>query len=230
MQDGLGANGPHIRRVIAHGMDFLIVARQKGNASLFEAIDARPESDTESWTAAADTARGVLEHGYRITKGVPLNKSCEDLLVNVLEYWEIDKKGKQHIWVWVTNLVPTRKNAEAMMRAGRARWHIENHTFLALKRRGYHFEHSYGHGKVHLQSVLGTLMVLALLIDQVQMGFCRVFQSILVKRIRFSYLVEKMRGIFDFVRVGSWAMFWSYLHSPGLIGSADPQPLWESRC
>jgi len=36
-QDGPGANGPHIRRVLDHGMDFLIVARQDGNASLFEA-------------------------------------------------------------------------------------------------------------------------------------------------------------------------------------------------
>lgn len=230
VQDGLGANGPHIRRVLEHGMDFLIVARQDGNASLFEAIDARPESELESWSVAADKEAGVLEHGYRIARDVPLNKSHDDRLVNVLEYWEIDKKGKQHIWVWVTNLVPTRENAEAMMRAGRARWHIENSTFLTLKRQGYNFMHCYGHGKEHLQSVLGTLMVLALLIDQVQIGFCRVFQSILVKRKRFSYLVEKMRAIFDLVAVGSWVQFLSYLHTPGLIHASDPQPLWESRC
>ena len=230
VQDGLGANGPHIRRVLEHDMDFLIVAQQKGNASLFEAIDARPEAHTESWTVAADTEAGVLGHGYRITKGVPLNKSHEDVLVNVLEYWEIDKKGRQHIWVWVTNLVPTRDNAEQMMRAGRARWYIENSTFLTLKRQGYNFLHCYGHGKKHLQSVLGTLMVLALLIDQVQIGFCRVFQSIMVKRKRFSYLVDTMHAIFNLVLVGTWAQFLSMLHTPTLIDTKDPEPLWESRC
>jgi len=230
VQDGLAANGPHIRRVLEHDMDFLIVARQKGNASRFEAMRARPESEMPSWQVPADKERGVLEHGYRIAYAVPLNKSHPDRLVNVLEYWEIDKKGRQHIWVWVTNLVPTPENAEALMRAGRARWRIENHTFLTLKRQGYHFMHCYGHGKKNLQSVLGTLMVLALLIDQVQIGFCRVFQSILVKRKRFSYLIEKMRAIFDLARVGSRAMFLSLLHTPGLMHAENPQPLWESRC
>lgn len=230
VQDGLGANGPHVRRVLEHGMDFLIVARKQGNTSLFREVDSRPDAQIQHWSVEADRAAGVLQHGYRIIRDVPLNDSHKDLLVNVVEYWEIDKKGQQHLWVWVTNLIPTRQNAEALMRAGRARWRIENHTFLALKRQGYNFEHSYGHGKQHLQSVLGTLMVLALLIDQVQIGFCRVFQSIMVKRKRFSYLVEKMRAIFDLIEVGSWELFLSFLHTPALIHEPNPQPLWESRC
>lgn len=230
VQDGLGANGPHVRRVLEHDMDFLIVARKEGNASLFKAVDARSDAEMQSWSVEADKDVGVLQHGFRIIHDVPLNDSHKDLLVNVLEYWEVDKKGKQHLWVWVTNLLPTKENAEAMMRAARARWRIENHTFLALKRQGYNYEHSYGHGKQHLQSVLGTLMVLALLIDQVQIGFCRVFQSIMVKRKRFSYLVEKMRAIFDLFEVGDWALFLSFLHTPALIHDENPKPLWDSRC
>jgi hypothetical protein len=33
------------------------------------------------------------------------------------------------------------------MRAGRARWKIENETFNTLKNQGYNFEHNYGLGK-----------------------------------------------------------------------------------
>jgi len=52
------------------------------------------------------------------------------------------------------------------MRAGRARWRIENETFNTLKNQGCHFEHNYGHGKENLCSVMTMLMMLAFLIDQ----------------------------------------------------------------
>ena len=54
------------------------------------------------------------------------------------------------------------------MRAGRARWKVENETFNTLKNQGYHFEHNYGHGQQHLSVVLAMLMMLAFLLDQVQ--------------------------------------------------------------
>ena len=34
-----------------------------------------------------------------------------------------------------------------LMRAGRARWRIENETFNPLKNQGYSFEHNFGHGR-----------------------------------------------------------------------------------
>ena len=54
------------------------------------------------------------------------------------------------------------------MRAGRARWRIENETFNTLKNQGYHFEHNFGHGYQHLTTVLMHLMMLAFLMDQIQ--------------------------------------------------------------
>ena len=67
-----------------------------------------------------------------------------------------------------------------IMRAGRRRWAIENETFKILKdRRGYNFEHNYGHGSNHLAdpAVFPTFCTLALLIDQVQQFCCRLFQQ-----------------------------------------------------
>ena len=54
------------------------------------------------------------------------------------------------------------------MRAGRARWRIENETFDTLKNRGDEFEHHFGHGERHLATVFAALVMLAFAIDQVR--------------------------------------------------------------
>ena len=53
------------------------------------------------------------------------------------------------------------------MRAGRARWRIENETFNSLKNQGYEFEHNFGHGEKNLATVFAALMMLAFAIDQI---------------------------------------------------------------
>ena len=63
------------------------------------------------------------------------------------------------------------------MRAGRARWQIENETFNTLTNPDYHLEPNYGHGKRHLATVLATLMRLHFLLDQVQELACPLFQA-----------------------------------------------------
>ena len=47
------------------------------------------------------------------------------------------------------------------MRAGRARWKIENENNNVLKTKGYHLDHNFGHGKKHLSSLLLTMNLLA---------------------------------------------------------------------
>ena len=45
------------------------------------------------------------------------------------------------------------------MRAGRARFQIENETFNTLKTQEYHLEHNYGHGKQ--QTLYSTIKFLS---------------------------------------------------------------------
>ena len=73
------------------------------------------------------------------------------------------------------------------MRAGRARWRIENETFNTLKNHGYHFEHNFGHGNKHLATVFAYLMMLALLIDQIQQRGCALFRKARAKAERPRY-------------------------------------------
>jgi hypothetical protein len=67
------------------------------------------------------------------------------------------------------------------MRAGRARWKIENETFNTLKNQGYHFERNFGMGEKHLSENFVHLMMLAFLVDQVQQLACPLFQAVLQK-------------------------------------------------
>lgn len=191
LEDALAANGPHLQTLQAHGMDFIIGAKPDGNASLFDAVHERERQGLcTEWEA--DDGRC----GYRFVNHVPLNHSHPDALVNFLEYWEIDARGKERVWSWITSLSVTCKNAMALMRAGRARWKIENETFNTLKNQGYHFEHNFGHGKQYLSSVLAGLMLLAFLIDQIQEHACRVFQQAKARFHARTVLWERLRSLF----------------------------------
>jgi len=64
------------------------------------------------------------------------------------------------------------------MRAGRARWKIENETFNTLKNQGYNFEHNYGHGKQNLATILALLMFLAFTVDQIIQRRWPVFRQV----------------------------------------------------
>ncbi len=210
-EDALAANGPHINTLLEHGMDYIIVAKEGSNESFFKNLMAPGVSTTEWETIDPET--GFLR-GYRIAHGIPLNDTHPDLLVNSLDYWEVGSDGVEHNWHWITNLMITRQNAYDIMRAGRSRWRIENEVFLTLKKQGYNAEHSYGHGKQYLSSVLGGLMLLAFLIDQVQEGFCRVFQAIKEKHKSRRSTWEQLRASFRTVYAPDWPAFMSFWHDP----------------
>ena len=94
------------------------------------------------------------------------------------------------------------------MRAGRARWKIENETFNTLKNQGYHLEHNYGHGKQHLATVLAMLMMLHCLIDQVQELACPLFKA---ARYRFHSRIqfwERLQSRFFEHFLPNWEILW----------------------
>ncbi len=133
---------------------------------------------------------------YRYLNGAPLNDAHFGLEVNFLECWETRPGKKEQRFSWVTDLRITETNAEAPMRAGRARWRIENETFNTLKNQGYGFEHNYGHGDNHLATVFAHLMMLAFLIDQAQRRICRLFQAAQARAERPLYFRQKVGSLF----------------------------------
>ena len=111
--------------------------------------------------------------------------------MNFLEYWERRSNGKEQHFAWVSDLPIEESTVMEMMRAGRARWRIENETFNTLKNQGYRFEHNFGHGHKHLATVFAYLMMLAFLIDQVRQRGCTLFAKARVKAERPRYFWDK---------------------------------------
>ena len=130
VEDGLSPNGPHIRDLIEHRCHFILTCKQDDHTYLFNRLDiARKEGRSVEHTLVDPTDQQI-RHRFCFTNGVPLNESNQDILVNVLEYWET-KGDKTRYFCWVTDLLITKSNAYRLMRAGRSRWKVENESNIS---------------------------------------------------------------------------------------------------
>ena len=191
VEDGLASNGPHINLLKRLDLRFILGAKPGDHKFLFEWVNSAPSVEHQEFTDEND-----IRHEFRYLNGVPLNDTHFDLEVNFLEYWEKRPNGRKQRFSWVTDLPINEENAMQLMRAGRARWKIENETFNTLKNQGYCFEHNFGHGEKNLSTVFAFLMMLAFLIDQIQQRCCKLFRQAQMEARRSSYFREKVRGLF----------------------------------
>lgn len=197
VEDGLASNAPHIRLLQQLDMRFLLIVKQDDHEYLFdEFLRADDEGRVTSFSYPHPTETGVTCE-ISFVHDLPLNKSNQDLRVNLLMYSEYAADGtRQKHFTWVTDLTITKENAPHLVAGGRARWKIENETFNTLKNQGYHFEHNYGHGQQNLSIVFAMLMMLAFLVDQVQQHCCPLFQANLKKAGSRRLLWERLRSHF----------------------------------
>ena len=199
LEDGLASNGPHIKHLQEHGMRFILGAKRGDHEALFEELESNPRT----YDLDMEAEDGV-RHEFRYLERVALNKSHPDLEINVLDYWETKPNGRRLHFTWVTDLPLNRDTVMRIMRAGRARWRIENETFNTLKNQGYELEHNFGHGREHLSDVLASLMMLAFLIDQVEQHCCALFRAAREEEGRLKYLWEEIRAFFLMFRIPDW--------------------------
>lgn len=198
IEDSIASNGPHIRELEKYDLRYILGAKPKDHEYLYQLVDEAVESGEVTEFHLADPDNAKVQHCFRYLNDVPLNKSNEESLrVNFLEYWEADNEGNiKNRFSWVTDLPISRDNAYEIMRAGRARWRIENETFNTLKNQGYNLEHNYGLGQKHLSAVFAHLMMLAFLVDQAQQLCCSLFQAARVNCGSMRSLWERIRGYF----------------------------------
>lgn len=176
VEDGLASNAPHIRELQRLGMHFILGAKPGDHEFLYDQLIGAFDDDrvrTITWREGETCCE------IAFVNGLPLNESNQDLLVNVLQYFEYGPDGQPtKRFSWVTDLRITRANARHLVRGGRARWKIENETFNTLKNQGYHFEHNFGHGQQNLSVVFAMLMMLAFLVNQVEQICCPLFRAV----------------------------------------------------
>ena len=192
VEDALAANYPHLSLIDSLDMDYIIGVKPGDHHYLFDWIADLPPNEH------SQIDEDGTVHGFKYYDDVPLNDANYDYRVNVIEYIETKKTGKQRRWSWVTKLKITHANVYKIMRAARSRWKIENETFNTLKNQGYNFEHNFGHGNEHLCSVMTMLMLLAFLIDQVQQLCCKPYQKAREHVGNFKRLFEKIRVLIEY--------------------------------
>ena len=200
-EDGLSANAPHIKDLMAHDLRYILSAKPGDHAYMFSHIDTAAERGDVTDLILPDGKMTNRTHCFRFLNAVPLNKASEDeLRVNFLEHWEVETRGEEvkvrNRFSWVTDLTITPDNAMEIMRCGRARWRIENEIFNTLKNQGYNLGHNYGLGKKYLSAVFMHLMLLAFLVDQVQQLCCPLFQAARAKVSSKRSLWERIRNYF----------------------------------
>ena len=203
LEDGLSSSAPHIRMIEEYDLRYILGAKPGDHQFLFEQL----ESSKETTYHEISTDDGHY-HQFRFLNGAALNKSNQDLKVNIIEYRHTDPKGKELNFSWVTNIKVSKINVLKIAKAGRARWKIENETFNTLKNLGYNFEHNYGHGKKYLSTVFCMLMMLAFLIDQIQELCCSLFKRCRKFASTYRNLWASMRTLFQYGRFHDWEQFY----------------------
>jgi hypothetical protein len=195
VEDALSANAPHLKDLGEARAHYIIGVKPGDHTFLFEHLRTLDEAGQMQVLTLMDPVTDGLHH-FRFCLSVPLNESNPDALVNVLQYWEIHADRTVQHFSWISDLLLTPDSVWDTMRAGRARWKIENETFNTLKNQGYHLEHNYGHGEQNLSVVLALLMMLAFLVDQVQQRCCPLFQAAWHKMKTKCHLWDELRNHF----------------------------------
>lgn len=203
VQDALYSVNPYIKQIKEQGWSYVLGIKPKRNKSVFDLFEGRKNrNQLDSFQLSSE---GEV-HTYTLMNDVRLSDQKDSVRVNMLHYSEEDKKGKQKIFTWITDIKLTKSNAAEITKIGRSRWKIENETFNTLKNQGYHFEHNYGHGIKHLSTVLALLMLLAFTVDQIQQHGCTLFNALWKHIKQKNKLWESMRACFTILENESMEM------------------------
>lgn len=191
--DGLYATGPMIKLIKEHQASFITVIKEGYVLVQAQRLAEQNTLEQHAWS------NGKTKSTVRFTNGLILNGQHQELLVNYVEYQQLDIKTGKTVYTntWITDIPITKANVREIVAVGRSRWKIENETFNTLKNQGYHLEHNYGHGKKYLATNFALLMLLAFLVDQITQALDIAFQKAWKKSGSKKNLWDKIRHVFD---------------------------------
>ena len=159
--DDLYCHQPLCELLRQQQFNFILVCRPNSHKTLYEWLEGLtlPTVTFKHWTGKVEEI-----YTYRYLNQVPLRDGADAMLVNWCEL-TINRADGNLLYknAFATNHPITADSVEAIVKAGRTRWKVENENNNTLKTKGYNLEHNFGHGKKHLSSVLATFNILALL-------------------------------------------------------------------
>ena len=122
VEDALSSNGPHIKELKKYDLRFILGAKPGDHKALFADLQRAVDDGNASEFEFLDSGDRQTGHFYKYLNDVPLNKLNQELLVNILEYHQVDKNEKRTRFSRVTDIEITDDNIHQLIRAGRARW------------------------------------------------------------------------------------------------------------
>jgi hypothetical protein len=163
--DDLYSRTPLITDVIKHELDFIFVAKPVMHKHLFQEIKGFEKlGSVHSLQREVWTGRDHRYFHYQWLNDVSLTAETDAPSVCWVELQILDDRGKiTYRNSWVTSHAINETNVEALVKAARCRWKIENENINTLKTKGYHFEHNFGHGQLYLSQTLLSLNLIAFL-------------------------------------------------------------------
>ena len=211
--DDLYCHQPFCQKVLESGAHFIFVCKPDSHKEAYEWLDDFSRNGTISTvTRKRWTGKEHLTDTYRFMHHIPLRNSDDALKVNWFELTTTTESGDIVFRnSWVTDHAIHERNIEALVLAGRARWHIENGGNNVLKTKGYHFDHNFGHGDQNLSNVLATLILLAYLthtaLDWLDERY-HAIRAILPSRRTF---FEHMRALIQYIFFDSWDQLMGFM-------------------
>ena len=210
--DDLYAHQPFCRRALGNDYHFIFVCKPTSHTYLYQWVDLlEPGQGIHTLKMRVKNKNKWEFHTYRYANEVPLVEGEGALKVNWCEV-TITSKGKQlYKNAFISDFQITENNLPGIVAAGRARWKIENENNNTLKTKGYHLKHNFGHGKMHLSSLLATLNILAFLFHGF-LTFCdeayRLIRATLPTRKTF---FEHIRALTHYICFQSWEQMMDFM-------------------
>jgi hypothetical protein len=163
--DDLYCKQPLCEAIREQGLNFILVCKPDSHPTLYEWVAGLAATgDVPTLSVERRQGQRTYTDTYRFVSQVPLRDGEDALAVNWCELTTTRDDGKLvYHNAFATNHPLSAANVAEIVRAGRARWKVENENNNTLKTKGYHLTHNFGHGKQHLSAVLATLNLLAFL-------------------------------------------------------------------
>jgi hypothetical protein len=211
--DDLYSRQPFIEALNQNTMSYILIAKPSSHKVLFDQLMEKEDLDQVQLLEWQDH-KGAI-HRYEWINDIRLNGNKSAPLVNFFEY-SIIRDGDKITYTnsWVTDIRVTDDNVVKLVKAGRAKWKIENENFNTLKNLGYHAEHNFGHGKKNLSFNFFLFTLLAFFIHQIIELRDPLYQ---IARAKFSARKEfwnQLRCIIRVIIFENWESLLHFVISP----------------
>jgi len=212
--DSLFSKQPIIEQILALKHHYLFAAKPDDHKYLMNWIDAY--DILPSKTFKDDKER---THIYEWMNNVPLHGGKNSITVNFLRCTIIgfDKKGNEIIVYknsWVTDILISAKNIEALVRGGRCRWKLENEIFNVMKNHGYNMESNYGHGCDNLCFNVYLLTLISFFMHQIFELTDGLYQQCRTKFGSKRHMWEKLRSYICIIVFNTWEDLLAFAFKP----------------